>query len=256
MNWLNIETKTLDAENFIGSEPTDRGTWLCLQRFSVGQENGGRIIGCKSWPDRKWQQLVRITKKEAMRGSLLWDWQGEDLVVWEYPVDKELEVKQKRDTAKTNGAKGGRPKKTEDETQQEPTSVNSDKAERNGKEENGKEGNSEFSPSEEILPKGCSKLTATERGRVKVNRNTPLMEKVGTWFKQKPSTLWTVAEFMALRDVNPTDEDVALIGEHYSYSLDRNGYRFTTIATLLNQWPAARAKANAFFDENQQLPRP
>lgn len=137
MNWLNLNIQTLDSENFLGSEPVDRATWLCLLRYCIGQENGGIIADCREWGDRKWQQLVRVTKKEAMRQCDLWAWDGDNLIVWGYPVEKEDEIQQKRERAKTNGAKGGRPKKTDEgtetETNKEPTLVNSAKAERNEK---------------------------------------------------------------------------------------------------------------------------
>lgn len=106
MNWLNLHTSTLDSEEFLGSDPVERGTWLCLQRYCIGQENGGVIADCAGWSDRKWQQLVRITKKEATRETALWSWDGDTLILWGYPNDKEIEVK----TNRANGSKGGRPK--------------------------------------------------------------------------------------------------------------------------------------------------
>lgn len=152
MNWINIETATLDAEEFVGSDPTARATWLCLLRYCCGQENGGVIAGCKSWPDRKWQQLARVTKAEAETDSALWSWEGENLRLWRYPTDKETEVQHKRERARTNGKLGGRPtSKPTQETEAEPTSVNFAKAERNGKEGErkekgkGKEGSAEGS---------------------------------------------------------------------------------------------------------------
>jgi len=140
MNWLNIETATLDAEEFVGSEPTARATWLCLLRYCCGQENGGVIAGCKSWPDRKWQQLARVTKAEAETESALWSWEGENLRLWRYPTEKETEVQHKRERARTNGKLGGRPtSKPTSETEAEPTLVNSAKAERNGRRRERKE---------------------------------------------------------------------------------------------------------------------
>lgn len=133
MNWLNISIQTLDSENFLGSDPIERGTWLCLLRYCIGQENGGAIGGCLEWSDRKWQQLVRITKREAARSCDLWAWDGDTLTVWGYPKEKETEVKEKRERAKTNGAKGGRPAKTNVGYSEKPTLVNSAKAERNEK---------------------------------------------------------------------------------------------------------------------------
>lgn len=139
MNWLNLNVQILDSEVFLGSEPTDRATWLCLLRFCIGQENSGTICDCGHWPDRKWQQLVRITKKEVTRSTKLWSWDGNNLTVWEYPSEKEQEVKEKRDRARTNGQKGGRPKQTNEGTKKEPTLVISAKAEgeRKGKEGEG-----------------------------------------------------------------------------------------------------------------------
>lgn len=152
MNWLNLSIQILDSENFIGSDPVDRSTWLCLLRFCIGQENSGVIEGCGGWADRKWQQLVRITKREAMRESDLWTWEGDRLIVWGYPVDKQEEIQTKRERAKTNGQRGGRPKQTNVGTNEKPTLVISAKAEGEGeRKEKGKEGegegNCEVSPS-------------------------------------------------------------------------------------------------------------
>ena len=149
MNWLNIETATLDSEAFVGSEPTSRGTWLCLLRFCAGQENGGVIKDASSWADRKWQQLARVTQAEVKADSALWSWVGNDLVLWAYPIEKESEVREKRERARTNGKLGGRPPLVPPSTatdtnvgsQEKPTLVNSAKAEGNGREgkEKGKE---------------------------------------------------------------------------------------------------------------------
>lgn len=122
MNWLNIETATLDSEKFIGSEPVARATWLCLLRYCAGQENGGVIIGCKTWGDRKWQQLARVTQQEVLGESPLWSWQGDDLYLWAYPADKETEVQHRRERARTNGQRGGRPANNPSQEQKKPTS--------------------------------------------------------------------------------------------------------------------------------------
>jgi len=140
MNWINLETSTLDSPEFLGAEPIERATWLCLLRYCVGQENGGRIAGCRDWKDRRCQQLVRVTAREIGSACDLWSWDGDDLVVFEYPTEKEAEVKQRRETAKTNGRNGGRPKKNQpeshekptSETEPKPTSVISEKAEGEG----------------------------------------------------------------------------------------------------------------------------
>ena len=130
MNWINIETTTLDSEEFVGSNPTERATWLCLLRFCCGQENGGIIKNCRNWPDRKWQQLARVMHAEVESETALWKWIGDDLHLWRYPTDKETEVKHRRERARTNGKTGGRPiKKPTSETHTKPTSVIFAKAE-------------------------------------------------------------------------------------------------------------------------------
>lgn len=124
MIWINIHTSVLDSPEFLGCEPVDRATWLCLLRYCVGQENGGRITGCRQWKDRQWQQMVRITADEASSTCALWTWEGDDLAVKHYPAEKENEVLAKRNIAKKNGKMGGRPKShNQEETNKKPTLV-------------------------------------------------------------------------------------------------------------------------------------
>jgi hypothetical protein len=96
MEWLNLHTSSLDSEAFVGADPVDRATWLCLLRYCAGQENGGRIDHCEGWSDRKWQQTVRVTLKEVLRECGLWKWSEGGLQVTFYPTRKEEEVKRKR----------------------------------------------------------------------------------------------------------------------------------------------------------------
>lgn len=111
MEWLNLHASVLDSVEFVGCEPVEQATWLKLLRFAIGQENSGRITGCKGWKDRKWQQLARCTKREVGADCDLWEWDGDDLLVSFYPVEKETEVQTKREVARVNGSKGGRPRK-------------------------------------------------------------------------------------------------------------------------------------------------
>ena len=180
MNWLNLNIKTLDSEEFIGSDPVSRATWICLLRYCIGQENGGRIDDCNGWADRKWQQLVRVTKEEVDAASALWSWDGQDLVVWEYPAGKELEVQGKRkggksggaatsdaktQAARENGKKGGRPK-TQAETQaaneEEPNrQPNGKELERKGTEVDGEKSQKFLLDGEAKLPAQKSKAKGT-----------------------------------------------------------------------------------------------
>jgi hypothetical protein len=148
MNWINLNVTVLDSEEFLGADPTERGTWLCLMRYCCGQENGGKIEGAKAWKDRKWQQVVRVTLKEVQASCDLWRWEGDDLIIGFYPEEKEAEVRHKRENAKTNGARGGRPKKTNVDPPEgtnvglleKPMLVNSAKAEGEGEGEGNEKG--------------------------------------------------------------------------------------------------------------------
>lgn len=155
MDWLNIHRSTLSAEQFLGCEPVQRATWLCLMAYCADQENGGRIEGAAEWGDRKWQQVVRVTKGEVSESCPLWSWDGGAVVVWAYPAEKEAEVRRNRE----NGGKGGRPPKpaenqvvtsrlTQNETQTEPTAPISAETEeeRKGKERKEKGRGKVFAP--------------------------------------------------------------------------------------------------------------
>jgi len=160
MEWINLHTSILDSAEVIGSDPIDRGTWLMLLRYCIGQENSGRIKSCRDWKDRKWQQLVRVTKKEVEAVTDLWTWENDCLIIAYYPLEKEEEIKQMRElgrlstpakqaAAKANGSKGGRPTKNPTdnptgnptETQRETQPKTHEKPiEGKGREGKGKEG--------------------------------------------------------------------------------------------------------------------
>jgi hypothetical protein len=144
MNWLNIETKTIRSEEYLGSEPIQRATWLNLMAYCADQENGGVIKHCLEWNDRKWMQLLGVTSDEVLDCCELWCFTGSNLRLWGYPKAKEAEVKAKREA----GKKGGRPLKTKAKKPDgypisKPSGLTELKGSNNGKErkEKGKEGN-------------------------------------------------------------------------------------------------------------------
>ena len=107
MNWLNIHTDILRSEVYLGADPIERATWLNLMGWGATQEIGGVIKGAQEWKDRKWQQLCGVTKTEVDTDSGLYGFEGGNLMVYFYPVEKEAEVRAKRQA----GKKGGRPRK-------------------------------------------------------------------------------------------------------------------------------------------------
>jgi hypothetical protein len=107
MRWINTEVGTLRAPEFIGSTPSERGTWFCVLGYSVEQENGGRIKNASGWRDRQWQQTAGVTLREVTAASRLLVWDGDDLMVMFYPVEKENEVRAKRLAASSGGKASG-----------------------------------------------------------------------------------------------------------------------------------------------------
>lgn len=139
MHWLNIHTPVLRSPEFIGSDPVARATWLYVAAYSCDQENGGVIKGCREWKDRQWQQTCGVTLAEVEASDPLLKWEGDDLVIFSYPIEKEKIVKDNRisgkkggekitqaktQAARLNGAIGGRPKNNPPITQENPSTQN------------------------------------------------------------------------------------------------------------------------------------
>ncbi|MFW6341392.1 MAG: hypothetical protein ACOC00_00040 [Halothiobacillaceae bacterium] len=108
MDWIRIPVARMRSPEVIGSEPTDRATWLCLLVYCAEQESGGRIVNCRGWGDRRWMQTCGVTLEEVGRACELWQWDGDDLVVHGYPQGDEDNVRAKREA----GFRGGKSRST------------------------------------------------------------------------------------------------------------------------------------------------
>ena len=100
MNWINLRVSDLRAPEFLGSDPLARATWLAVLAFCTDQENGGRIVGGGRWTNRQWQSFAGVTLKEIALAAPLLTIQGDDVLVWNYPLEKEIEVRAKREQAR------------------------------------------------------------------------------------------------------------------------------------------------------------
>ena len=91
MSYLCICSSVLDSEKFLGAEPANRATWLMLARYAARQTTSGRIPGAKTWSDRKWQRVCRVTLRDVQRQCELWNYDGDDLQIVFCPaVDSDL----------------------------------------------------------------------------------------------------------------------------------------------------------------------
>lgn len=130
MEYMNIPTALFSSPEFIGAEPIQRATWIALLAWCCTQENGGIIEDCRTWGMRRWMQTCGVMDKEVMDGGELYHFDGDDLVVFGYPGGVQELLERKRVIARENGKLGGRPKKTnvgtDVETEEKPTSVNSE----------------------------------------------------------------------------------------------------------------------------------
>lgn len=124
MEYLSIPVRLFRSAEYIGADPVVRATWLALLGWCCQQENGGVIEGCAPWGDRRWMQTCGVTEEEVWLESELYWWEGDNLVVMGYPQEIQEVLSAKRDLARANGKKGGRPKKgSASETDGKPTSV-------------------------------------------------------------------------------------------------------------------------------------
>lgn len=96
MKWINLETAQLRAPEFIGSRPAERATWLCVLAYACELECSGVLVGAALWKDRQWQQACGVTLREVLAADKLLLVNGDDVVVWAYPLESEQLLRKKR----------------------------------------------------------------------------------------------------------------------------------------------------------------
>jgi len=104
MNYLNLSTQMMGEDIAARADSIEVGVWVRLTLYSIDQENGGVIAGCRHWKEREWIAVCRVTAAEVSISSALWSWQGDDLHLWNYPADKQAVVKQRREAGKRGGS--------------------------------------------------------------------------------------------------------------------------------------------------------
>jgi len=224
MNWLNIRLVNLRSAEYIGSDPVGRATWLSVIAYCCEQENGGRIVGARSWKDRQWQQTCGVTLEEVDGTSLLLKWDGNDLVVWSYPADKEYEIQSKREAGSRGGyskAKRAREAQPEESAKHEhKLNCSSATSSANGSaptEEEGERNRKENRNGTTTLP-----ASQTPRG-MKDGEGKPLLpttdqsKRIAKLFHRKLTTSWSQDEYAAYRKIGIVpDEDLEAIENYYA----------------------------------------
>lgn len=107
MKWLNFDLEELRKPEFVGADSDQKGVWLSVISWCAAVENGGKIIAARCWSAQMWQKTCGVSLKAMLKPSNLWSWEGENLVIWNYPLGKETQVK----AGRSGGNEGGRPKK-------------------------------------------------------------------------------------------------------------------------------------------------
>lgn len=166
MEYLNLKLSTLADIRYVSSPPVLRATWLNLLAFCAKMENSGVIENCLSWGNGTWGQIAGLKRKEVHTASSLWEWQGENLHIWGYPIENERIYHLRRDIGRTGGlASGASRRSTKPEAKGEPIAspnaspIGSDLVERKGKERKGKEENSTTTTTDTLplaLNRGCN----------------------------------------------------------------------------------------------------
>lgn len=272
MEWLNLHTSVLDSAEFLQAEPIQRATWLCLQRYCIGQENTGRIVGAKSWKDRIWQQMCRVTLREVQAECGLWKWEGDDLVVSFYNVEKQKEVSRLRNQAAAAGHaswnKRGLPKgEPQGMPDGLPVGNESGKglgnAERKGKERKGIEGNRK----ERKAPGALLVAEVVDE---------PLKHRllqVNALMHRREGTPWSAKEWAAFQamglerlDAEAWAAQIEPLAAYYAAPVatwlrefwgakEGDDFRRRDLLTLLHNWPGEVDRAVKFADWLEQKKR-
>lgn len=107
MEYLNLKLSTLGDIRYIGSPPIFRATWLNLLAYCAKMENGGLIENCLKWGDGTWGQIAGLKRKEVYAAATLWEWEGENLRVWGYPIENQRICHIRREIGRAGGRASG-----------------------------------------------------------------------------------------------------------------------------------------------------
>lgn len=108
-------------------------------------------------------------------------------------------------------------------------------------------------PNPDSNSKGNSTGKSKSKSKGRVEANTDLMIRIGTWFNRAPTTLWTLEEANALAAIGEPVPEIALVEEFYKAKhLADKDFRRRNIITMLNNWNGEIDKAHRWETEKDQ----
>lgn len=116
---------------------------------------------------------------------------------------------------------------------------------------NGQEDDLKLEPTEvkkpTCLPPGWKKMKAADQRKTRVNFNTPSMIEIGKCFGRDPETRWSVYEAVALKQANPTPDEVELLVWFYNLEIpEETDYRRKNLETMLNNLTGELDRARVY----------
>ena len=200
MEWLNLPVNVTRTDEYADSEPVERATWFNLLAYCASLENSGRIVGCREWKSRKWEQMAGVTAAEVGANCKLWTWDGDDLLVAFYPAEAERKVQAKSSAGRLGGlasgmarrktpleAPAGSASSSAEATSEAPLAC-SKETERKETEQNinGREGNGMEGGQPAPAP---GQLSEIQRFQQAVNMLSPAWRKMAHWSAQDEHAL-------------------------------------------------------------------
>lgn len=265
MEWFQIFSSDLGSPDFVLSKESVRGTWISLLAYCCAQENGGRIVGAREWPAAAWPQLCRVQAKSVAADSLLWQWDGADLVVRYYPAKSAERCAANRENGRKGGLRSGEARRnhrfdsasTDSEANakrnENSASTEERREEKRREEENREEGVASSAPA------SSDSLSLSSEPSSKPDRKSPKnptpdecpeplrsrMLRIGDLLHRRASTPWKAEELTELRsqrlDAISDEEfeaDLEALEGYYGLALTaEEDFRRRELIRLLRHWP-------------------
>lgn len=107
MEYWNVAVRNIRSGKLADLGLDEVGAWTRVSSYCVDQENQGLIKGARTWSETRWLQTTGVPREMILRCKDLFEWEGDDLRVWMYPVSQEEVCQEKRRIAAAAGVASG-----------------------------------------------------------------------------------------------------------------------------------------------------